>query len=97
MTQILGLPHGWHLYRDCDSPFFRHRDGRVRTPFEFAGQSEARTVFREVKKALDVADVEWRNPGADGAYRAMDKAKLALQLSLMQHGRWTPDLKETGV
>lgn len=96
MVEILKLPHGWSLYKDCGDPFFRHRDGRVRTPFEFSACPEARTVFRDLKRELDIADTDWTAPGEHGSFRAMDKAKIALQLSLQTRRRWSPELLETG-
>jgi hypothetical protein len=110
MTHVRDLSHGWSLYaewayRDDRTQMdlqFRHRDGRARNPFEFASSLEARSVFRELKRQLDVLDAgildgTRARPGREFIWDALDRAVLALQLSLIRIGRWEAGLMDTGV
>ena len=53
-------------------------------------------MFRDLKRRLDTMDVTGHKAD-DFNWRAMDRAKIALQLSLRTHWRWEPSLLETGV
>lgn len=75
--------------------WFRNSDGRARDPFEFASLPEAREVFREMKRTLDVMDDSRDHPGLDFEWNAMDRAVFALRLSLQRQGSWTEDLMAT--
>ncbi len=76
---------------------FRHRDGRARHPFEFASMPEAREVFRELKRQLDVMDNTRYKPGLDFEWNAMDRAMFSLRLSLGLVSRWADELMDTGI
>lgn len=97
MTPVLLLPYGWCMVRDANTgrPWFKRR-GHAITPHDLAGLPEARTVFREVKRELDKRDAAFVRLD-DQDFRAIDMAKIGLELSLRARHRWSPDLSETGI
>lgn len=96
MTKVCDLPHGWSLVRDAATgrAFFERRGHRI-SAYEFAGQPEARTVFRGIKRRLDAMDASGYKAD-DRDWYAIDWAKIALQTSLQAQRRWSPELLETG-
>ena len=108
MTRIVGgLSGGWTLgyvvspstrFIYPEMPIFRGLGGVERTPFEVARQPEGRRVFFEVKRWLDEADVRY-GYGAQSRpdWRAVDKAKMAMQSELVRIGAWDDELLDTGV
>lgn len=107
MNRVGEVGYGWTLYADSVGdqlapilPRLVHRDGRRRTPIQVAESEDpgqAREIFREIKRQLDIADREWVNPGQDPCFRALDLAKISMQLALKRVGRWDECLLDTGV
>jgi hypothetical protein len=75
--------------------WFKHRDGRMRNPLEFAAVPEAREVFRHLKRKLDEMDDARARPGLDFEWNAADRGLMALRLSLQTLDRWSDDLMVT--
>lgn len=69
-----------------------------RTPFEVARMTEGRSVFSELKRWLDHADLRYAY-GAQSQpdWRAADKAKMGMEDELKRIGAWDDSLLETGV
>jgi len=99
LIMIHKLERGWWLARigGTSDPVFVHDDCRERHAFEVAALPEAPLVLTAVKRWLDIAEREWRTPGSEANYRAADKAKFALQLSIIRLDKWQPTTLETGV
>lgn len=89
MTKVMDLPRGWTLWANPDNadPRFLGPYG-WRNHMEVALKPEAVELFRAIKRQLDVVDREWHRPGAELRYKALDRAKLAIQLSLQIVGKW---------
>lgn len=99
MVKVTDLACGWSLHADpaTGDPKFRSGSGPSLNQWEMAQLPEARTVFRSLKRFLDVADFEWRLPAGYLKWVAADRAKLGLQTALEFLGRWSDDLLDTGV
>lgn len=104
---IAGLPGGWdvgyqvsptlHLLYP-ERPYFKRSDGRLMTPQEVAASDQGRDVFHHVKKWLDIADQRYGGAAQSKPdWRAIDKAKLAMHVTLEELGLMADDLLDTGV
>lgn len=95
---LTGLPGGWSLaYETNGKPFFVR--GRIRRlPFDVARMPEGRSVFYHVKRWLDIADMRMEY-GAQyqGAWKAADMCKMAMEATLKLEHRWTDELLENDV
>jgi hypothetical protein len=93
---VTDLGYGFKLYAEPDTadPVFLDNLGRRFDPVRMARHPLADSVFRSVKRTLDIMDKEWRLPGRDARFAATDKAKIALQLALQIEGKWRPELLE---
>jgi len=91
------LSYGWSLVRDAATgDAFFERKGYALNPGEFAAMSQARTIYREMKRKLD--EMDWTGFKSDDFdWQGLDRACFALELSLRERERWSPELKQTGV
>lgn len=106
-NRVAGLPGGWEVgYRVSPSihllfpemPYFRRSDGRLMTPAEVATSDSGREVFHYVKRWLDLADKRLgRDAGMEPSFRAVDKAKYAMHLALVEIGSMSDDLLRNDV
>lgn len=104
---IAGLPNGWQLGYQVspnlhllypELPYLRTADGRLLTPAEAARTEDGAELFHHVKKWLDVADHHYGGACQQHPdWRAVDKAKMAMEDVLRETGRWDDALLETGV
>lgn len=100
MVKVTDLACGWSLHADPatgDPKFQRHGRGPLLNQWEMARMPEARSVFRAVKRFLDIADWNWQLPAQYLKWVAADRAKLGLQVALEMIGRWSDELLETDV
>lgn len=100
---ILNMAGGWSLRAEPASaemghivPVFFDREGNRKTPMDAALSEYAVPIFRSIKKWLDIAD-ERMAFGAmqEPAWKAADKAKLAMQILMQQIGNFDPTMLDT--
>lgn len=104
---IAGFPNGWRLgYRVYPNlyllypelPCFKTPDGRFMTPAEAAATESGPLMFHHTKKWLDIADQRYGGAAqAQPDWRAVDKAKMAMEDVLIATGRMSDELLDTGV
>lgn len=111
MKKVTDLCCGWALHAEwayrVNPVLSRHPtwqldllfcDGRRRyNPADFESVPEARQVFREVKRQLDIMDKTRGVPLLEFRRATLERAKLALEFSLKRACRWSEELLETGV
>lgn len=101
MRILTGLPGGWELHSDfCTAfgviPVFISKKKERRDPFFVASLSEGREVFKRVKWWLDQADQRMQyGASSQESWRAMDKAKFAMEDRLREMGRWDDSLLDS--
>lgn len=101
--KILDLPAGWSLHHEYDDPeigplpmLIHKRWGRWPDVRRIAYRDEGVEVFTVVKTWLDDADHRMaRNAQSVGAWKAIDKAKMAIEDGLRQAGKWDDRLLDT--
>ena len=101
MSKILDLPGGWEIHHEYTSseigalPMMIHRKSGRRRSYagDVAHFPEGRAIFVAVKRWLDEAD-ERMGYGAQsqGNWKAMDKAKMAIEDELRKLGKWDDSL-----
>jgi hypothetical protein len=104
-VKICDLPGGWSIHHEYDDPeigplplLVHKRYGRRTNLYFMAHRPEGREVFKAVKQWLDEADRRLQyGSQANGAWRAMDKAKFAIEDALREVGRWDDSLLENPV
>jgi hypothetical protein len=96
---ITEVGQGWLLVLDVASgrPYFDRKEGRACTLYGMAQLPEGREVYRETKRALEVATREWGRHSRDAKWVALSKATEGLEFALKLAGRWDETLKDTGV
>jgi hypothetical protein len=93
---IKGMAGGWSVGFETDQrgpvPVWIGPDGYRKTETDVALSVDAKAVFRSVKKWLDMADDQMgQGAPSQAAWKAMDKAKLALESWMRQLGVWEGD------
>jgi len=107
MIFVMNLPLGWRLYavpgqvRDFGNtyvPIFRHpnRPGEYK-PDQLAFMEGARAIFHALMRQLRIMDLTWVHPGEDPRFKAVDKARLKMEMTLREIGNWDEELLETGI
>jgi hypothetical protein len=88
MNKVCTLSNEWTLYADANSdPWLVHLDGRCRWPHEVIANAsfhEAEVLVRAVQRDLLIKDETWILPGADPRFRAIDKARMAMEIMLLK-------------
>jgi hypothetical protein len=104
-VKICDLPCGWSLHHEYDDPqigplplLVDRRGIRYTNLYFLAHRPEGRSVFKALKQWLDEADRTLKyGAQANGAWRAADKAKFALEDALRETGQWDDSLLENPV
>lgn len=104
---VMNLPCRWALFAlpgqvprfgESYVPAFVHGDrDHTLDPRQMAYVEGARAIYHAIKRQLDVMDLTWVNPGLDPRFKAVDKARLAMEDELRKIGNWTDELLQTGV
>lgn len=102
MIRVTDLVLGWTLWADTECheirviPVFVKGGQRLKV-FEMAGHPDAHSVFRELKRRLDINDNSRISPSESMEARGLDVAKFSIELALKMLDKWNPELKETGI
>lgn len=106
MTKVADICDGWSLWATTETrrasgvaPILVSPRGDKYHPEELAtgAHPDCRKVFRHLKRLLDVMDVEWERPGMDVRWKAVDLAKIGMQMAMIRVGSWDESLLDTGV
>jgi hypothetical protein len=90
VIKVTDLPRGWELWADGDdaTPRFRRRGGPWFHYDDVVLRPEGRSVYHEVRRWLAVSDAEHRDAASQLKQRAVDKARLGMELVLRREGKW---------
>lgn len=99
---MVDLPLQWELWADTEChgipviPVFRRGVLKLKA-FEMANHPDASTVFRGLKRLVDILEAQRFSTASHIPFQAMDMAKFSVEMAFKMLDKWNPDLKHTGI